>query len=46
MTDLTDTAVDLLGLAIVAGVATKVLDNDNSNYKKSKKKKEDKPFKW
>ena len=40
---LTDTAVDLLGLAIVAGVATKVLDKSES---KSKKKKEDKPFKW
>ena len=39
---LTDTAVDLLGLAIVAGVVTKVIDHDH----KTKKKKEDKPFKW
>jgi hypothetical protein len=43
MTDLTDTAVGLLGLAIVAGVATKVLDNSET---KRKKRKEDKPFKW
>lgn len=39
---LTDTAVDLLGLAIIAGVATKVLDNDKPN----KSKKKAKPFKW
>lgn len=41
---LTDTAADLLGLVIVAGVATKVLDSNKENY--TKKKKEDKPFKW
>jgi len=40
---LTDATVGLLGLAIVAGVATKVLDNTE---KKTKKKKEEKPFKW
>jgi len=39
---LTDATVGLLGLAIVAGVATKVLD-EKPSYKK---KKQDKPFKW
>ena len=41
---LTDATVDLLGLAIVAGVATKILDDDRP--RRSKKRKEDKPFKW
>jgi hypothetical protein len=41
---LTDSAVDLLGLAIVAGVVTKVLDDDKP--RRNKKRKEDKPFKW
>ena len=42
MADLTDTAVNLLGLVIVAGVAKKVLDEP----RKHKKRKEEKPFKW
>jgi hypothetical protein len=43
---LTDTAGDLLGLAIVAGVVEHVVDHDHHSYKSKKKKKEDKPFKW
>jgi hypothetical protein len=42
---ITDTAVDLLGLAIVGGVAMKILNDDEPRHK-HKKRKEDKPFKW
>jgi hypothetical protein len=43
MADLTDTAFGLLGLAIVAGVAEKIIDDDKP---RKKKRKEEKPFKW